>query len=66
MTSKKILIIQTSPFHTGSTVLVNLLYGFICKDDPILVYWNNDSNDLHKLNKSKYSQKSYFGYRQFD
>lgn len=32
MSNKKILIIQTSPKGTASTVLTNLLYGFICPD----------------------------------
>jgi hypothetical protein len=44
---KKTLIIQTSPYHTGSTFLVNALYGLIneLKDKKIIGEWvyNYDS-----------------------
>jgi hypothetical protein len=33
--NKKILLIQLSPPHTGSTVLVNILYGLLFYDKPI-------------------------------
>jgi hypothetical protein len=36
---RKTLIIQTSPYHTGSTLLVNMLYGFLCKD--LAIHWCN-------------------------
>jgi hypothetical protein len=36
MPPKKILIVQTSPMHTASTFLVNLLYGFICKKRNVI------------------------------
>lgn len=38
----KTVIIQCSPTHTGSTVLVNLLYGFICNNLPV-TYINFDN-----------------------
>jgi len=33
-------IIQSSPPHTGSTVLVNLLHGYLIPDEPI--HWNSE------------------------
>jgi hypothetical protein len=40
----KLLIIQTSPYHTASTVLVNALYGLIpeCSNKSIVGIWNNE------------------------
>jgi hypothetical protein len=40
----KLLIIQTSPYHTASTFLVNALYGLIpeCCDKRIIGTWNNN------------------------
>ena len=44
---KKDIIIQCSPKHTGSTLLVNIIYGFIRPDDPIPWMKNNNKN-IHK------------------
>ena len=43
MSKKQILIFQTSPLHTGSTILVNALYGLIeqLKYQPILGDWDD-------------------------
>ena len=40
----KLLIIQTSPCHTGSTLLVNALYGLIpeCSNKKIIGLWAKD------------------------
>jgi hypothetical protein len=50
---KKTLIIQTSPQHTGSTFLVNALYGLIneLKDTKIIGEWdyNYDSYFINTL-----------------
>jgi len=44
LTGKKDKIVQASPPHTGSTVLFNLIYGFI---DPLLPYRGDDiSGDI--------------------
>lgn len=41
---KKILIIQTSPMHTGSTLLINLLYGlFESHHDKKIIFLRDDS-----------------------
>lgn len=44
---KNILIIQTSPMHTASTLLVNALYGIIeeLKDKKIIGTWSVDFKD---------------------
>jgi len=44
MSEKKILIIQTSPYHTASTFLINALYGFVpcLLKKPILGIWDKD------------------------
>ena len=46
-TNKKIVIIQTSPQHTASTLLVNALHGIIeeVKDRPIRCIWDHDKFD---------------------
>ena len=38
------LIIQTSPFHTGSTFLINALYGLIpeLNNKRIIAIWDNE------------------------
>ena len=33
--TKQIKIVQTSCKHTGTTILTNLLYGFICPSEPV-------------------------------
>ena len=39
---KKTIIIQCSPPHTGSTVLVNILNGLVCNNKPItFINFNN-------------------------
>lgn len=41
---RPILIVQTSPMRTGSTVLVNVLYGLVhsLSNQPILNFWNKN------------------------
>jgi len=46
--NKKILIIQTSPMHTGSTLLVNILYGlFESLKDKKIIFKCNDTWELN-------------------
>jgi hypothetical protein len=42
MSSKHVLIIQTSPPHTGSTFLANLLYGYIHETKPLKGFYLTD------------------------
>jgi hypothetical protein len=44
----KTIIVQCSPPHTGSTVLVNLLYGFICNNLPV-THINFDNKPGYKI-----------------
>jgi len=44
------VIIQTSRTKTGSTVLVNMLYGFIIKNEPIRFFISVDSIPRYLLN----------------
>jgi len=46
---KKIIIFQASPIGTGSTLLVNILYGLICSEKPI----NFDYGFLELLEKKQ-------------
>jgi hypothetical protein len=39
MMAKPILIIQTSPVRTGSTVLTNVLYGLLAHSMPVKGFW---------------------------
>ena len=39
MNEKPIVVIQTGPMRTGTTLLVNLLYGFISPHDKIHCLW---------------------------
>lgn len=41
---KEIKIIQCSRPHTGSTVLINILYGMICADNPVIFVTKHDVN----------------------
>ena len=41
-----IKIIQSSPTHTGSTLLLNLIHGFVCPQEEI--HWDTD-NLIHKF-----------------
>jgi hypothetical protein len=56
------IIIQTSLPHTGSTVLINILHGFIMKDEPVhhvahyynitkRIYNNNENINIFKLHE---------------
>ncbi len=38
---KPVLILQSGIARTGSTVIANLIQGFISKDEKLLGYWNN-------------------------
>jgi hypothetical protein len=53
----KILIIQSSPPHTGSTVLVNILHGLLCADKPVIYSdFNKDMDVITKrINNNKLS-----------
>jgi hypothetical protein len=44
-----IKIFQSSPPHTGSTVLVNFIHGFLCPEEPI--YFNNNKFWIQKTHK---------------
>jgi hypothetical protein len=51
----KTIIFQSSPHHTGSTVLINILHGLIpkLKDKPVIFDFNNmytSGNDFLDLN----------------
>jgi hypothetical protein len=58
-------IIQSSPPHTGSTVLVNLLYGFLLPNEP--VKFNDFSGLITKTHDTKIShlEKNYSKYKLF-
>lgn len=64
--SKKIKIIQASPPHTASTVLVNYLHGYLTPEEPI--HWEDDSYlimkthnvNIDKLIKKYSDYKCYF------
>ena len=47
----KTLIIQTSPYHTASTLLVNALYGIIpeLSKKNVIGIWNNFHNIVQKI-----------------
>jgi hypothetical protein len=42
--TKPYLILQAGISRTGSTVIANLIQGFISKDEKLLGYWNNAYN----------------------
>ena len=44
---KPIKIIQTSPPHTGSTLLLNLIHGYLLPECKIV--WGEDNNELEKV-----------------
>lgn len=46
MNEKPIVIIQTGHMRTGTTLLVNLLYGFMSPDEKIRCLWEPD-HDIH-------------------
>lgn len=48
--NKKTLIIQTSPFHTASTLLVNILYGLLpgLFDKKIIGTWTSNWSNIFK------------------
>jgi len=46
MNEKPIVIIQTGHMRTGTTLLVNLLYGFMSPDEKIHCLWEPD-HDIH-------------------
>jgi hypothetical protein len=52
---KKIIIFQSSPIGSGSTILVNILYGLICSEKPI----NFDYGFLELLEKKQTTLKVY-------
>lgn len=64
--SNKIKIIQASPPHTASTVLVNYLHGYLTPEEPI--HWEDDSYlimkthnvNIDKLIKKYSDYKCYF------
>ena len=47
----KTLIIQTSPYHTASTFLVNAIYGLIpeLSNKKIIGIWNNNFETFLKM-----------------
>jgi hypothetical protein len=61
---KKIMIVQSSPMGTGSTILVNILNGFICSEKPI--YYDYGFFDLLEkqqisLNNFKVFERDFLG-----
>lgn len=58
MASKKILIIQTSPPHTASTLLVNALYGLIDELKDKNIFFNGDAEELDEIIEKDFSDKN--------
>jgi hypothetical protein len=58
ITEKKIVLIQLSPPHTGSTVLVNILYGLLFYDKK--VKYDNEFFDLLENDKISKENKITF------
>lgn len=41
---KPVVILQTSPIRTGSTLLTNLVYGFLCYHRSVSGFWSLDQS----------------------
>lgn len=51
MTNSNIKIIQCSKPHTGSTLLLNLIHGYVCPDEAI--HWNTEKLiNQHNITKT--------------
>ena len=64
MNEKPIVIIQTGHMRTGTTLLVNLLYGFMSPNEKIHCLWEPDHqiNPFHKYNIYKSHSLNIDGY----
>jgi hypothetical protein len=58
MASKKLLIIQTSPPHTASTLLVNALYGLIDELEDKNIFFNKDAEQLDEIIEKDFGDKN--------
>jgi hypothetical protein len=58
MSSKKILIIQTSPPHTASTLLVNALYGIIEELNDTSIFYDEKAEFIDDIIEKKFYNKN--------